>query len=184
MQRLLRCCTAALHSSALYSSEFDNFLKCAWMPLHHVISGYTQLTQWSRKLSEQMAAGIRCNFLAWLSRTDHGMLHWSTMRMFAIIFTPWGRERELSTKKLTIQKKSQRYLTLFLMPVVIWERWTAYGMWAILISALITFSIQKQTLLLKRWAHLRKMVLCSLQRLDGYLLRGNHQCVWFVWNIG
>ena len=28
------------------------------------------------------------------------------------------------------------------MPVVIWERWIAYGMWAIQISALITYSIQ------------------------------------------
>ena len=56
-------------------------------------------------------------------------------------------------------------MTLFQMPVVIWERWIAYGMWAILISALITFSIQKQRLLLKIWAHSRKMVICSSQLL-------------------
>ena len=42
--------------------------------------------------------------------------------------TTRGRELELSTKKLKIQKTSQRYLTLFQMPVVIWERWIAYGM--------------------------------------------------------
>ena len=28
------------------------------------------------------------------------------------VFTPWGRELELSEKKMKIQKKSQRYLTL------------------------------------------------------------------------
>ena len=42
--------------------------------------------------------------------------------------TTRGSELELSTKKLKIQKTSQRYLTLFQMPVVIWERWIAYGM--------------------------------------------------------
>ena len=34
-----------------------------------------------------------------------------------------------------------------LTPAVIWESWTAYSMWAIMIFALITFSIQKQSLL-------------------------------------
>ena len=33
------------------------------------------------------------------------------------VFTPWGCELELSSKKMTIQKKSQRYLTLFRLSV-------------------------------------------------------------------
>ncbi len=49
------------------------------------------------------------------------------------------------------------------VPVVIWESGTAYSMWMIMISALITFSIQKLRLLLNRWAPSRKMVLCSSQ---------------------
>ena len=54
-------------------------------------------------------------------------------------------------------------------PMVIWESWTAYNMWVIMISALITFSIQKLRLLLSRWAPSRKMVLCSSQ----WWCRGN-----------
>ena len=37
------------------------------------------------------------------------------------------------------------------------------SMWVTMISALITFSIQKLRLLLNRWAPSRKMVLCSSQ---------------------
>ena len=122
--------------------------------------------------------------------------------VYALLFNPWGRELELSAKKMKIQKKkSHRYLTLFRMlvtdwpgkisgiscksdccdgcvmfqlcrsvlflplagrngmPMVIWESWTAYSIWArmiLLISALITFSTQKQRLLLNRWAPSRK----------------------------
>ena len=36
------------------------------------------------------------------------------------VFTPWARELELSAKKITIQKKSQLYLTLFRMLVTDW----------------------------------------------------------------
>ena len=50
--------------------------------------------------------------------------------------------------------------------MVIRESWTAYSMWATMISALITFIIQKQRLLLKRWAHSMKMVLCYSDDAD------------------
>ena len=91
--------------------------------------------------------------------------------------TTRGRELELSTEKLKIQKTSQSNLTLFQMPVVIWERWIAYGMWAILISALITFSIQKQRLLLKIWAHSRKMAICSSQQLMMQMQPFRNDCI-------
>ena len=52
-----------------------------------------------------------------------------------------------------------------------------YGMWAILISALITFSIQKQRLLLKIWAHSRKMVICSSQHLMMQMQPFRNDCI-------